>query len=61
MKCQQLTAVLQNLALSSPTFNSCSNESGVLNSSFVPLMKFSAKNTCLRKCAKRYRPYKNPI
>ncbi len=28
-------------------------ESEVLNSSFVHLMKFSAKNPCLRKAAKR--------
>ncbi len=33
---------------------SCSYESEVLNSSFVHLMKFSAKNPRLRKAAKRY-------
>jgi hypothetical protein len=32
----------------------CFYDSKVLNSSFVPLMKFSAKNSCLRKAAKRY-------
>jgi len=34
---------------------SCFYESEVLNSSFVHLMKFSAKNPRLRKAAKRYR------
>jgi hypothetical protein len=33
---------------------SCFYESEVLNSSFVHLMKFSAKNPRLRKAAKRY-------
>jgi len=33
---------------------SCFYESEVLNSNFVHLMKFSAKNTRLRKAAKRY-------
>jgi hypothetical protein len=33
---------------------SCFYDSDVLNSSFVHLMKFSAKNPCLRKAAKRY-------
>jgi hypothetical protein len=33
---------------------SCFYESEVLNSSFVYLMKFSAKNPCLRIAAKRY-------
>ena len=33
---------------------SCFYESEVLNSSFVLLMKFSAKNPRLRKAAKRY-------
>jgi hypothetical protein len=32
---------------------SCFNDSEVLNSSFVLLMKFSAKNSRLRKAAKR--------
>jgi hypothetical protein len=32
----------------------CFNESEVLNSSFVHLMKFSAKKPRLRKAAKRY-------
>jgi len=32
----------------------CFYESEVLNSSFVHLMKFSAKNPRLRKAAKRY-------
>jgi hypothetical protein len=34
---------------------SCFYDSEVLNSSFVHLMKFSAKNPRLRKAAKRYR------
>jgi hypothetical protein len=34
---------------------SCFNDSEVLNSSFVLLMKFSAKNSRLRKAAKRYK------
>jgi hypothetical protein len=34
---------------------SCFYDSEVLNSSFVYLMKFSAKNPRLRKAAKRYR------
>ena len=39
---------------------SCFYESEVLNSSFVHLMKFSAKNPRLRKAAKRYKqPYDN--
>jgi len=33
---------------------SCFYESNVLNSSFVHLVKFSAKNSRLRKAAKRY-------
>jgi hypothetical protein len=33
---------------------SCFYDSEVLNSSFVHLMKFSAKNPRLRKAAKRY-------
>jgi hypothetical protein len=33
---------------------SCFNDSKVINSSFVLLMKFSAKNPRLRKAAKRY-------
>lgn len=33
---------------------SCFYESEVLNSSFLHLMKFSAKNPRLRKAAKRY-------
>ncbi|OXA74731.1 hypothetical protein B0A58_10100 [Flavobacterium branchiophilum NBRC 15030 = ATCC 35035] len=33
---------------------SCFYESEVLNSSFVPLMKFSAENPHLRKAANRY-------
>ena len=33
---------------------SCFYDSEVLNSSFVLLMKFSAKNPRLRKAAKRY-------
>jgi hypothetical protein len=33
---------------------SCFNDSEVLNSSFVHLMKFSAKNPRLRKAAKRW-------
>lgn len=33
---------------------SCFNESEVLNSSFVHLMKFSAENPRLRKAANRY-------
>ena len=36
---------------------SCFYESEVLNSSFVHLMKFSAKNPRLRKAAKRYKPF----
>jgi len=37
---------------------SCCYDSEVLNSSFVHLMKFSAKNPRLRKAAKRYvQPY----
>ena len=36
---------------------SCSYESEMLNSSFVHLMKFSAKNPRLRKAAKRYAQY----
>ncbi len=36
---------------------SCFYESEVQNSSFVHLMKFSAKNPRLRKAAKRYVPY----
>jgi hypothetical protein len=34
---------------------SCFYDSEVLNSSFVLLMKFSAKNPRLRKAAKRYK------
>jgi hypothetical protein len=34
---------------------SCFYDSEVLNSSFVHLMKFSAKNPRLRKAAKRYK------
>ena len=34
---------------------SCFYDSEVLNSNFVHLMKFSAKNPRLRKAAKRYR------
>ena len=37
---------------------SCFYESEVQNSSFVHLMKFSAKNPRLRKAAKRYRQLK---
>jgi hypothetical protein len=33
---------------------SCFYDSEVLNSSFVPLMKFSAENPRLRKAAKRW-------
>ena len=33
---------------------SCFNDSAVLNSSFVHLMKFGAKNPRLRKAAKRW-------
>jgi hypothetical protein len=33
------------------------NESEVLNSSLVHLMKFSAKKPRLRKAAKRYQPF----
>jgi hypothetical protein len=36
---------------------SCFYDSEVLNSSFVHLMKFSAKNPRLRKAAKRYVAY----
>jgi hypothetical protein len=36
---------------------SCFNESEVLNSSFVHLMKFSSENPCLRKAANRCEPY----
>jgi len=36
---------------------SCFYDNEVLNSSFVHLMKFSAKNPRLRKAAKRYRQY----
>ena len=34
---------------------SCFYDSEVLNSNFVPLMKFSAENPRLRKAANRYR------
>ena len=37
---------------------SCFYDSEVLNSSFVHLMKFSAKNPRLRKAAKRYQQYR---
>jgi hypothetical protein len=41
---------------------SCFYESEVLNSSFVHLMKFSAKNPRLRKAAKRYAsPYETTV
>jgi hypothetical protein len=36
---------------------SCFYDSEVLNSSFVHLMKFSAKNPRLRKAANRYKPF----
>ena len=36
---------------------SCFYDSEVLNSSFVHLIKFSAKNPRLRKAAKRYAPF----
>lgn len=36
---------------------SCFYDSEVLNSSFVHLMKFSAKNPRIRKAAKRYTLY----
>jgi len=36
---------------------SCFYDSEVLNSSFVHLMKFSAKNPRLRKAAKRYQQF----
>jgi len=39
---------------------SCFNESEVLNSSFVHLMKFGAKNPRLRKAAKRCMQLKQP-
>jgi len=35
----------------------CFYDSEVLNSSFVHLMKFSAKNPRLRKARKRYKPF----
>jgi hypothetical protein len=38
---------------------SCFYDSEVLNSSFVHLMKFSAKNPRLRKAAKRYGQVQN--
>jgi len=40
---------------------SCFYDSEVLNSSFVHLMKFSAKNPRLRKAAKRYQSNKSSI
>jgi len=41
---------------------SCFYDSEVLNSSFVHLMKFSAKNPRLRKAAKRYvQPYMTTV
>ena len=36
---------------------SCFYDSEVLNSSFVPLMKFSAENPRLRKAAKRWQTF----
>ena len=39
---------------------SCFYDSEVLNSSFVHLMKFSAKNPRLRKAAKRYQKVFEP-
>jgi hypothetical protein len=38
---------------------SCFYDSEVLNSSFVHLMKFSAKNPRIRKAAKRYVAFRN--